>query len=75
MINKQIRQPIGIRIESKSLEHFHFYSAQANVAIRLFRRKKGAPAFVLLYTPKVKTFKRGLALKLQMLHEPLNGCK
>src|ERR1700692_2678316 len=41
MINKQIRQPIGIRIEGQVLEHFHFYSAQANVAkCIVFIRKK-----------------------------------
>jgi len=43
IINKEIRQPIGIRIEGQVLEHFHFYSAQAS----------------LLYTPKVKTHQRG----------------
>jgi uncharacterized protein (DUF4415 family) len=41
IITKQIRQPIGIRIERQVLEHFHFYSAQASMAWCVFSRGKG----------------------------------
>ena len=49
IINKQIRQPIGIRIEGQVLELFHFYSAQASVAKRVFFWMKSRAEFFYIH--------------------------
>ena len=69
IITKQIRQPIGIRIEGQVLEHFHFMTAKCGEARLFFDEKPRSILLIYTKSENALAWNCGSALKMQMLHD------